>query len=281
MWVLLAHGNSPAQQWWERKPYFSWSEEQADQILNESPWVGLCVAGLKKAQHESLTAAGFQANWPVNYRIRLLSARPVREALLAQLSYAKDPVRNPGAEATVKAGDLRAAEAESKRQAALKELVDKNPEDILVKGDDDYIIVTVCLAQFIQGWLTGQYEVQKHSGTGSDRSPTMLGIEPPRSRSGWQEMGRPEVLVNLQTSDLIPCTFLATKTGKRIPLIRYDQPGKDMLGARFLFPRKQANGTPTITAGDRELWFETRIADKQVKVKFDLQKMGYLGKLEI
>jgi hypothetical protein len=270
-----------AQQWWERKPHADWSEEQADQILNNSPWVGLSVAQLNRAEHESLTAVGLQPNWPVNYRIRLLTARPVREALLTVISFAGGTAYEPGAEATIKVGERKPGDVEVKRQARLKELMDENPDDILVKGDDENIVVTITLTQFLQGWLPGQYEVQQHSGVGSDRNPQMIGIEPSRRKPGWQEAARPEILMRLRSSDLTGCTFLSTKNGKRVPVIRYDPPAMDALGGRFQFSRKLPDGTPFVTPGDKELQFETCINGKQVKVKFDLRKMIYKGKLEI
>ena len=106
-------------------------------------------------------------------------------------------------------------------------------------------------------------------------------------------------LMKLSTPSLASNTFLATKTGKRVFLIRYDPPGKDGLGAKFYFPRFLEDGKPFVTAEDREVRFETIIfliesgnfsgtpgeteneRIERIWMQFDLRKMVFDGKLEI
>lgn len=76
-------------------------------------------------------------------------------------------------------------------------------------------------------------------------------------------------------------TSLATNTGKRVDLLGYIKPGKDQLGSKFYFPRNLADGRPLITSKDNELYFETRVNETRIKVKFDLGEMLFKGKVEI
>ena len=107
-------------------------------------------------------------------------------------------------------------------------------------------------------------------------------------------------LMKLSTPALITNTFLATKTGKRVYLTRYEPPGPDGLGARFYFPRLMEDGTPFASIGDTEVRFETAITltesgtfsgipgtaeenerTDRIWMQFDLGKMLFEGKLEI
>ena len=62
-----------------------------------------------------------------------------------------------------------------------------------------------------------------------------LSSEPPGADSINQYMS---TLLTLTTPDLTADTSLATRTGKRVYLARYEPPGPDGLGAKFLFPQK-------------------------------------------
>jgi hypothetical protein len=113
------------------------------------------------------------------------------------------------------------------------------------------------------------------------------------------ERGYLSALMKLSTPALTSNTFLATKSGKRIYLVRYDAPGQDGLGAKFYFPRYMDDGRPFVTADDRELRFETFITlvesgtssatpgefetdrEDRIWMQFDLRKMVFEGKLEI
>ncbi len=105
--------------------------------------------------------------------------------------------------------------------------------------------------------------------------------------------------MKLSTPDLVSNTFLATRTGKRVYLERYEPPGKDGLGAKYYFPRRMEDGTSVALESDREVRFETAITlvesgrssgssgtdeylrTERVWMQFDLRKMVFAGRLEI
>jgi hypothetical protein len=250
----------------QQKPYTEWSEGQVDQILNNSAWVGICVAEQKRGQMEALQSAGVLPS-PLSWRVRLLTARPVREAFLAELSYANTRIKG--------------SDSSSRRQAWFKEFMNSYPDDIKVKGDEDNIVVTVTLTQFIQSWVASQYEIDRHARNGSERNATVVGEDTRRMPSDWKEEPRPEKLMDIQLSGIVAKTSLTTKTGRKAALIRYERPAMDMLGAKFYFPRKLPDGTPLVTPADKELQFETLVDGKRVRVNFNLKKMLYKGRLEI
>lgn len=81
--LLLAH---PLSAQWNKKPYTEWTEKEATKLLNDSPW----------AQTQTLTDTSQMTGqgrvtdpgqsriaevYSVNYRIRFLSAKPVRQAI--------------------------------------------------------------------------------------------------------------------------------------------------------------------------------------------------------
>ena len=87
--------------------------------------------------------------------------------------------------------------------------------------------------------------------------------------------------MGLELSDWLGNTFLSTSHGKRAEIVRYDPPGLDSLGAKFYFLRRLHDGSALIGNRDTDLQFETRIGGRRVRVKFDLRKMMYKGKLQI
>ncbi len=113
------------------------------------------------------------------------------------------------------------------------------------------------------------------------------------------ESGYLSALLKLSTPDLTANTFLATKTGKRVYLVRYDPPGRDGLGAKYYFPRFMEDGRPFVTVDDAEVRFETYLTlvesgtasgtpgefenqrTDRIWMQFDLRKMVFEGKLEI
>lgn len=246
-------------------------------MLNDSPWVSLCAAELRRGQlaifngseparHVSspertgIPMHSTQVQQPVlpsiiNYRIRLLTARPVREAFLSELSLSVHMRQELSSQRTVTVERIKGGDLVSTRQARLKQFLNENPGDTVVDGDNRRIILTLTLTQFTAN-------------------------ETPHKPSNWAEQPRPENLIEIHMVDLIGATILSTKTGKKVTLIQYDPPGMDMLGAKFYFPRFLPDGRPLIANGDNELRFETRIKGKSVKVKFDLGKMIYRRKLE-
>src|SRR5262245_11732320 len=74
-----------AQGQWEKKPYSEWSEKEAQKLLNDSPWGQTQVVSDTSQMfgNESLSSGASRvANvFHVNFRIRFLSAKPVRQAI--------------------------------------------------------------------------------------------------------------------------------------------------------------------------------------------------------
>jgi hypothetical protein len=176
-------------------------------------------------------------------RFNLLTARPVREAVSGSISLKP--------EKSVQVGELDKKDDE-KEQGPMKEFIGSNPKNLLVKGGEEHIIVSLCLR--ILGnrswvWIF----------TDNNHSTELVAIDP---------------------SKLTAVTRLETDTGKTATLFRCQHPGMDNLGAEFLFKRKLADGSPLIAAWNKELWFRTHLDGCEVKVKFDLRKMMYNRKLE-
>jgi len=277
--ALVATGTVAAKDWWEKKPYIEWTPHEIDRMLNDSPWVALCPAELTRgqlvisrgseepAQHVSSpdrraipmhSTQVQQAALPslINYRVRLLTARPIREAFLSELSFSAHTHQDFSSQQTVNVERMKGGDLVSARQARLQQFLAEHPGGTLVDGDERRIIVALTLTQFTRN-------------------------EAPHKSSDWAEQPRPSDLLEIHTADLTGTTILSTDTGKRVALIQYDRPGTDMLGAKFYFPRTLPDGAPLIGDRDRELRFETRINGKEIKVKFDLRKMRYKGKVEL
>ncbi len=110
---VLAICSSPlaAGEWWEKIPYTQWSEGQANTMLYSSPW----------------------AKWSGFYEVRLLTARPIREAMLRRGTIDPGPVIN--------VREIR--DADGVQQSRLSELISSNPDSFLVKGDEERIIISV------------------------------------------------------------------------------------------------------------------------------------------
>ena len=70
---------------WEKKPYAEWSEKEAQKLLNDSPWGQTQVISDTSQMfgNEKLSSGASRvANvFHVNFRIRFLSAKPVRQAI--------------------------------------------------------------------------------------------------------------------------------------------------------------------------------------------------------
>jgi len=262
---------------WLQKPFTEWSAGQIDRVLNDSPWVGICVAQQKRGEFEALQALGVLPS-PECWRVRLLTARPVREALLAEMSFSASA---RGDSATVNVEDIGDVDSPAKRAARLKEWAESYPEDFRIKGDDENIVIALTMTQFVQSWVAAQYEIDRHARNGSERKATVVGEDTRRMPSDWKEEPRPEKLINLKTSDLAGKTYLSTKSGRKVGLLRYEPPGNDRLGAKLYFARKLPDGSPLLTEADKEIQFETLIDGKRVKVTFSVKKLVYKGKLEI
>jgi hypothetical protein len=74
-----------AQGQWEKKPYTEWSEKEAQKLLNDSPWSQTQVISdtsqMFGNERQSSGASRVANVFHVNFRIRFLSAKPVRQAI--------------------------------------------------------------------------------------------------------------------------------------------------------------------------------------------------------
>lgn len=84
--------NTPAQ--WDKKPYAQWSERESTKVLNDSPWAKTQVftspgvaynTGISGSSGVGATRSGRPPDRPVdalhvNFRVRFLSAKPIRQA---------------------------------------------------------------------------------------------------------------------------------------------------------------------------------------------------------
>jgi hypothetical protein len=196
---------------------------------------------------------------PLYYLIRVLTAKPVREAFLRRISFAGSPSTHT-AESTVHVQDIKKELAAEAEQARLTRFIESNPDDILIRESDDYVVIALTTAV-----LNPHHRME---------------IAGKRAAKWWEQYRSPK-LTNLSLPSLSGVTSLSTKTGKRVKLVQFELPGADNLGAKFYFPRRLPDGSLFVTPADKELRFETEIDGKKVKAKFNLDKLVSMGKLEI
>ena len=265
-----------------------WSAEDLASVLTNSPWVSLCIArnnATSIAQgrivadpDENQPASTLTPNWvnvhplmtppddrhqppiltqgtAISYRIRLLTSKPMREAYLGVIDrgpgFARQIGLDPPFERQVSLENLM-------KGGRLEEFMVNNPDDIRLKGSERYIVLTITEAR--RHWFQSERKVW--------------------ATDLWEERAKTELFMNLQLSDLAPVTFLSTRTGKKTPIVRYEPPGVDHLGAKFHFARQLPDGSPFVTPDDKELRFESKIDGKKIEAKFDLKKLICKGKLE-
>ncbi len=81
---LVALCSVPALAQWDKKSYNNWSEKEATRMLNESPWAQTqTFSDISQLTGNARLASGASRigeEFHVNFRIRFLSARPVRQA---------------------------------------------------------------------------------------------------------------------------------------------------------------------------------------------------------
>jgi hypothetical protein len=234
----------------ESEPYTQWSVRQVGLILGNSPWVRQSAMFLMRgtARTNSIFTKEYTGiDFSSAYQVRVLTALPVREALLRGISLAPKSLgvdelerRNP-----------------EKEKARLKDFIVSNPDNILVKGDAENIVISAQLLTY--------YGLAVESGG------NVINAKSP----GFDE------LTEADLPELKARTILETDSGKRIQLSDYAPPGSDGLGAKLFFKRKLPDGTYSITEADKELRLEVPLKYHKVKVKFDLKKMMYKGKLEL
>lgn len=82
--------------------------------------------------------------FPVNLRVSLLSAKPVREAHLRRISLLHELVM----EKTVRVEDLSPQSTTDESQAMLRRFMESCPDDLRVRGDELRIVVAVAAVQY-------------------------------------------------------------------------------------------------------------------------------------
>jgi hypothetical protein len=178
---------------WDKRPYTEWSEKEAMKLLNDSPWAQT-QAFTDTSRQTSTTRSGAGSTTAiadvinVNFRIRFLSAKPTRQAV------------------------VRAMELQQKGN--ISEQLAAKLKDFAAADFPDYIVVTV--------------------SADSDKPSNLL-------------QQATAILYKLSTGELRNAAYLVIRDGKRLFLKEYQPPGKDGLGARFIFPRL-VDGQPFITA---------------------------------
>jgi hypothetical protein len=234
-------------EWWDEKPVAEWSSDQAHEFLNNSPWVSSGSGYFEQAPWARGNPGEIkQASVKmIRFQARILTARPVREAFL-QLQVLDAKV--------VSIRDIDAATSTEESKRPVQEFIASYPDDFLIKGDEKNLIVAIS---------------QKIHALG------MAGIQ------SSQEVFCSDDLSDVDQSKLVAITSLTTNTGKRVDLTNYRPPVTKGPGALYYFPRKLPDGTPLVAAADKELLFKTVIHKRQVKIKFDLGRLKYQGKLEI
>jgi hypothetical protein len=230
---------------WEGKPFTAWNASDVTKVLIDSPWVVLCP-------HTQRRVGGLQ--WVSYYRVRLLTAAPVRQAYLRYATFVPDR-RLTG----INYQDLQKEGTGDAAQNLYDKFVREFPDDIRLKGSDEYIVVCITETTHRRAsdsrWMTDPW--------------------PPQS-----EQSIPDMFVDLQFSDLEGSAFLATDS-RKVPIARFAPPSNDHLGAKFYFPRHLPLGNDWVTRRDKKLHFNLQIPRTTITATFDLGKLIYNGKLEI
>jgi hypothetical protein len=237
----------------ERKPFLTWSAEEVTRLLTDSPWIS-----------HSVYAATGQTAFRRSYywRIRLLTAAPIRQAYLRYLSLVPDL-----ASSTVDYRKLKSEQTPEWARSRYERFVAAHPDDIRLKNDNEYIVISVNETWHVRGWHGGE----------KSWPPILAGPElwPP-----VVENTRPGLLMSLRLSDLAQTTVLSTDSGQKLALVRYDAPSHNhYMGALFYFRRPLEN-VKWIRPGDEELRFVTTLGGKDIKAIFNLQKLRFGGRLE-
>jgi len=239
---LLLSGILPAGDW-RQKPFMEWAQNDVDEILDSSPWVYTSKTNFPVAG--ALSVRRVVRGYPM---IRLLTAKPVRLAYLRMIAL------NPGFEREIDVRDLPADRDPKAGEARLQRFIQSNPDYFLLKGDSEFIILSMTMSQV----TTYPY---------------------PRVAER-EEITKPDELAEIHLADLAQTTYMANQKGQRVYITHFDPPGTDNLGARLRFPRKLPDGKPFIAQGDTELRFQTSISGKKLTAKFNLRNLSYEGKLE-
>lgn len=214
--TLVAGAQKKAKYWTE------WSEKEVTKMLNESAWGQTQVdtdtsemfysPGSSPSRN---TQGALNQAVNLNFRIRLLSAKPIRQAFARRVM-----LQNPQMADQLKAF----AEQQS----------------------DKYIVVAV------------EYDSTDRRFAG----PAF------------------QAFSSTNTATLKNGTYLEIKDGKRVFLDQYIAPGKDGMGAKFVFPRME-NSEPLVTANSGFIRFYSEVSkDIKLNMRFKVSDMIYEDKLE-
>ena len=257
--ILFFRSLSNAQEWWEKEPYTGWSAEQVQTILGGSPWVSygqiyIRVEAQRMLDGISNPATILGVDSTEMYRAKLLTALPVREAMLRSIAL------NQG-NSIVSINEITKSDPDAE-EARLRNFMTSNPENVLVSGDEDSIIV---ILRFV---------------TVVSMSPQHTRVFAKPSELMFKADFDPYIFSRDEVSKLKANTWIETSSGKRVKISEYVPPRPGGLGALFIFKRNNPNCSPILAAADKELRFQTRLKNQTFKVSFDLNKMKYKGKLE-
>ena len=234
------------------KAWSEWSKEDAERILNDSPWAQTqtdtntsemtysptsgtaapltspsrtTTTGIRQEQAERnknrAVEGAYNQAVSITYHVRFLSARPIREAFAAMIL-------------------LQQGKPESAAQlkSQMQQFVDGNYHD--------YIVVTV------------DYEA-------SDQRLTA---------KAFQDLGA------AAADTLKNNTYLERKDGKRVFLMDYRAPIQDGLGAKFVFPRI-VDELPFLNGDSGEVRFYSEVGTNvKLNRRFKISNMIYQGRVE-
>ena len=83
-----------AQEWWASKPYATWSKEEVEKMLTDSPWGQEVRKSLPRITYINPGTAGIERAYDrLRFHIGLLTSKPIRMAL-ARRAMLLDPVKN-------------------------------------------------------------------------------------------------------------------------------------------------------------------------------------------
>jgi hypothetical protein len=203
------------------KPWTEWPEKDVTKMLNDSAWgqtqIDTDTSEMFYSPGSSAsrnTQGALNQAVPLNFRIRLLSAKPIRQAYARRVL-----LKNP------------------EMAEKLKSFVEQQWDKIVIAVEYD----------------------------STDRRFTGKAFQ---------------AFSSTNTAALKNTTYLETKDGKRLFLEQYLTPGKDAIGAKFVFPRLE-NGEPFVTANSGFVRFYSEVSPEvKLNMRFKISDMTYEERLE-
>lgn len=82
--IACALASTARAQFWAKQPFDQWSRRDCEDLLNNSPWTQSRIIEkvILEQIHEPASVAGREQPAKITYTVRLLSARPVRQAMV-------------------------------------------------------------------------------------------------------------------------------------------------------------------------------------------------------